>query len=370
MILTKHNLIHYLLDKNLLDMESVMQGEYTVRNNDSRNCNLQVNKEYNKSNYFVKQIRATEAEKIDTLRTEAACYMLTHKKGSTIALKEFLPKFYLFDRRNHILITEQIKDVINLHEYYFTHFNFINTIPEKLANILASLHKPEVIQSIQQQPEEDKIKFRNIKPWVFSIAERPVEYWASQAPSAEQQAMLLILKNPDFCRLLNAVNSLWQPNALVHHDVKFTNFLVPLHAENQAIESVKLIDWELADYGDAAWDIACMVQSYLHVWASTDIPDQELQAQGSIQKVSLTQVQLCIQQFWKQYVVQAHIPLPQQYTLLLKVVNFTALKLIHTCFEATPYMQTLQPNAVKLLQIAYNILKSPENASVHLLGIK
>jgi thiamine kinase-like enzyme len=370
MILTKNNLIHYLLDKDLIDPEKLITGEYTVRNNDSRNSNLSVNKEYNHHNYFIKQIKATEPEKIETIRTEAACYRLTANKNSHIALREFLPEFYLFDKRNHILVTEQIRDVMSLHEFYFAKNEFQNEIPEKLAEVLSNLHKKEVLQSLESVPETDKLKFKNQKPWVFTLTDRPLAYWAAQPPSAEQQAMMIILKNTDFAKKIAETNLLWQPGALLHHDIKFTNFLIRTGPDGQKIDFVKLIDWELADYGDPAWDLACLIQSYLHLWAATDIPEEELKLQGNLQKVSLQTVQACIMQVWRSYVQAARIPATLHPVWLLKLVKFTALKLVHTCFETTPYAQTLQPNGVKLLQIAYNILKSPENAITHLLGIK
>jgi hypothetical protein len=50
-------------------------------------------------------------------------------------------------------------------------------------------------------------------------------------------------------------------------------------------------------------------------------------------------------------------------------MKFCGLKLIHTCFETTPYTQTLQPQSAKLLQLSLNILKAPESSISSLLGL-
>lgn len=48
----------------------------------------------------------------------------------------------------------------------------------------------------------------------------------------------------------------WNPDAFMHGDLKWEHFIL---SENNNIYSFRLIDWELAGFGDSAWDVACII---------------------------------------------------------------------------------------------------------------
>src|SRR6188472_2355988 len=97
MLLSEHNICHYLLNKGILDTASIVNGQYSARRSDSRNNNFIINKEFDHHNYFIKQVKSSETEKIETLRTEASCYNLANTDPKYKALAKFLPKFFSFD---------------------------------------------------------------------------------------------------------------------------------------------------------------------------------------------------------------------------------------------------------------------------------
>lgn len=363
MLLTEYNICYYLLDKGMITPETLVAGNFSARRSDSRNNNFIINKEYDVNRFFIKQIKANEAEKIETLRTEANCYMLANANGHYKILKDFLPKFYHYDPFSNVLIIEQVKDTLSVHDYYFQVHEFKNILPQLLADSLASYHVA------LNNSNRDGFSFRQQKPWMFTLTTAP-PLWPSNGtqPSVEQQVMQLIFKNVEFVQLLGSVDKEWQPQCLVHNDVKFNNFLLDYDSEQNKINSVKQIDWELADVGDPLWDVAGIMQSYLFLWLSTDLPPQE-QQQYNFRKISVEEVQPCIAQFWKRYVQQAKLQANEQLSLI-KAVKYVALKLIHVCFELAPAATTLQPTSVKMLQMSFNILRSPANAAVQLLGIK
>lgn len=366
MLLTEYNIFYYLLDKGMADTASVIRGEFSARRSDSRNNNFLINREYGRHSYFIKQVKAPDQEKIDTLRAEAACYQLAQEDKRFAALKQSLPRFFLYDHRAHILVVEQIKEMISLHDHYFGYHQFENDIPQKLARILAAYHKT----SLTDPKEKDSapLPFPRRKPWVFTIATQPPEMWMGAQPSAEQQTMQMIFKNAEFVQLLLQCENEWAPFSLVHNDIKFTNFLVRM--ENEQPGELKLIDWELADIGDPLWDVAGIFLAYLQLWITTDLPEKELQLYPHIKRITLPQVQPCMDSFWQAYTQEMGFDAQTAWVLLQKAVKFTALKLLHACFETAPYAKTLQPNGAKMLQISFNILRSPANAAAQLMGIK
>lgn len=48
----------------------------------------------------------------------------------------------------------------------------------------------------------------------------------------------------------------WSPDALIHGDLKWEHCLF---GDNENVDSLQLIDWELATFGDSAWDVACII---------------------------------------------------------------------------------------------------------------
>jgi thiamine kinase-like enzyme len=363
MLLTEYNICHYLLEKGMLELKTLIAGTFTARRNDSRNNNFIINKEFDENKYFIKQVKANDLEKIETLRTEAACYQLANTDAHYKVLKGFLPAFHYYDSLNNVLIIEQVKDAFSIHDFYFQMGEFKTNLPELLADTLASYHTA-VNQQLQQFPH-----FRQIKPWVFTLATAPPVWPYSPQPSVEQQIIQLIFKNVEFVQLLRQLETEWQPGTLIHNDVKFNNFLLNYDYENKKINSVKLIDWELADIGDPLWDAAAVMQNYLLLWINTDVPEQP-GMQTPFKKIKLEEVQPCINTFWKRYMQQLKFDQAQQRLFLTKAVKYAALKLIYSCFEMAPGSATLQPTNVKMLQMSFNILRSPENAAVQLFGIK
>jgi thiamine kinase-like enzyme len=364
MILTEHNIFYYLLDIGMIDVKSIIDGEFTARRSDSRNNNFIINREFAHHTYFIKQVKAPDAEKIETLRAEAACYQLANSNEHYKPLKNFLPQFFHYDPLNHVLITAQVKEAATVYEYYFRMHEFNNKIPEIIADTLASYHNT-VAKSLQQQAGLQQ--FKQQKPWVFTVAAMPPDYWMQNEQAAEQQTIQLIQKNREFMQLLSQVENEWQPQTLVHNDAKFSNFLISYKQDDNTINFIKLIDWELADIGDPLWDVATIFQNYLSLWVNTDVPGEV--AQPGFRKISLPEVQRPIQVFWKRYGQQMKWQPHQAEAMLIKATRFCALKLIHACFETAPYQKSLQPISVKMLQMSFNILRSPKDAATKLLGI-
>lgn len=361
MLLTEHNLFYYLLDKGMTDLSPVINGEFTVRRSDSRNNNFIVNKEYDHHSYFIKQVKAPDAEKIETMQVEATAYRLAHTDPQYKALKDFLPDFHYYDNQHHILVTGQVKEALSVYDYYMQVPAPDDQLPALIADILASFHKTIGTNGDQQA-------FRYFKrqlPWVFSVASQAPASLQAPAVSADQQLMQLIAKNQDLPGLIQPLSSLWQPVSLLHNDAKLNNFLVGYDQEKNKVRFIRLIDWELADIGDPLWDLATVMQHYLTLWLTTDVPEQET----FFKKITLEQVQPRIQQLWNRYARQVNWPPAQRQAALLKTIRFCALKLIHTCFETTTQLSVLQPVTVKMLQVSINILKAPADAATKLFGI-
>lgn len=367
MLLSYENIAHYLLEKGLIDLESIVDGKFSVREQSSRNVNFAVNREYEPA-YLVKQVRAREQEKRETLRTEATCYWLAANDENYRPLYSFLPRYHEYDYLNHILILELLPEVRNLHEYYYETGIFPVEIAEMLADMLASYHTHS---EGDLKDRKSFALFRKRKPWVFTLGDQNLADWIENPAlgQAEKQSVRLILENGAFMEHLRGVNADWETKSLLHGDVKFPNFLIGKSTEADARPNIRLIDWELADIGDPLWDVAAVIQNYLNFWVASEIIQQDSRRDDAW-FVPLEQVQPSIEAFWRRYASLAGWNDTDARRCLEKTVRYTALKLVHTCFESVQGVKDLPLYSAKILQLSLNLLQRPDEAIWELLGIQ
>ncbi|MBC7776573.1 MAG: phosphotransferase [Phycisphaerae bacterium] len=366
MLLSYENIAHYLLEKGLIDLDSIMRGEFSVRDQSSRNANFAINREY-KPAYLVKQVRAQDQEKRETLRIEATCYWLANNDEAYRTLQGFLPRYHEYDYLHHILVLELLPDVQNLHEYYRGAALFPISVAEKLADLLACYHT-HVSGVVENQKSFSLFKKR--KPWVFTLSENNLSDWLNNPTlgNAEKQSVKLILENKEFMEHLRLISEDWETKSLVHGDVKFPNFLINTDFTLEHEPDIRLIDWELADIGDPLWDVAAVFQNYLTLWVSSEIEQQYRPGQSAI--VSLEQVQPSIAAFWQRYAEKTRWDDAAAKQHLEKTLRYTALKLVHTCFESVQAVKDMSLYSAKILQLSLNLLRRPDVAIGELLGIQ
>ena len=358
MLLTEQNICFYLLDKGYLEAKQVVDGEFRVDVADSRNRNFIVNKHYAKP-YFIKTIKFLEQERTDSLRTEATCYWLANNDEKYKIMKDYVPIYHEFDMMNHILVLGLEANSMSLYDYYLGNQIFSLEIAERQAIILASYHR----QLNNELNTHDSMRFfKKMKPWVMMLGNLENYKNLFVGQKAETQVLELIKTNPQFVELIGNITEDWQATSLMHGDIKFPNFLMNQSFLQGEPLTLKLIDWELADIGDPCWDVAAVFQNYLSLWVYGDIDK-------TFSQFSLPNLQPSMRHFWQHYAQQMSFTPEESAGKLLKIMRFCAIKLIHTCFETTPNTNTLQPHSAKLLQLSFNILKSPQQAISSILSI-
>ena len=366
MLLSYENIAHYLLEKGLVSLESIVKGEFSVRDQSSRNANFAVNREY-KPAYLVKQVRAHDQEKRETLRIEATCYWLANNDEAYDMLRGFLPRYFEYDYLHHVLVLELLPDVQNLHEHFRDTAFFSTSVAEKLADLLASYHTHEA-GVVEKQKSFSLFKKR--KPWVFTLSESNLSDWVNNPTlgNAEKQSVRLILENKEFMAHLRQMGEDWEMKSLVHGDVKFPNFLIGNDFAPGSEPDIRLIDWELADIGDPLWDVAAVIQNYLTLWVGSELEQEYRPGQSPV--VSLEQVRPSIAAFWLRYAERTGWDEAAAQRHLEKALGYTALKLVHTCFESVQGVKDMSLYSAKILQLSLNLLRRPDAAIGELLGIQ
>lgn len=369
MLLTNFNICHYLLDKGLISAASIVNGDFTVRMTTSRNNNFTINQEWDNA-LFVKQPRTFEEDRIQSLRSEATCYWLANNDPEFETLKGFLPPYFGYDTKNHILTMSFLSGTMDLETFYHTHRQFPIAIAQKQAEVLASFHQ-NIFEKIKDK-ESSKLFKQGLPMVFFMVGKGRNQAWLEDRTPRVQQMMRLITDDPEYVALIEKVKDDWAMESLIHGDIKNTNFLVNTDGVETGQYELRLLDWEIADLGDPMWDVAALLQSYLLPWVFAETVDKSpaYRQTGRTVGFDLKLTQPCIRAFWKNYIALMDFSEEEASQKLLKATRFCALKLIHSCLESSQYTEDLPPQSAMMLQLSLNILKSPEAAITTLFELE
>lgn len=366
MIITTNNVVHYLLERGLVTFESVVDGDLMVVDASRRNRNFKVIRRRHQG-YFVKQIQQWEPQAIATLQCEALCYSLSQSDAHFAPLALLMPKFYAYDPARHILIVELMPEGENLSEYQRRLGKFPLDMASKLGKVLGTYHR-EVGTKLQNTPYY--ATFPKKTPWILSVHQHS-PFLFNPLSAANSQLLTVVQKYPEFQQALSALQGQWQINSLIHGDMKWDNCIIYAKPEERDDLEIKIVDWELADLGDACWDVGAIFQAYLSFWILSmqivaDISPAQLvdKAQYPLEKM-----QPAIQSFWKTYVDTMEMDDLEKRERLERSVKYGAARMIQTAYEYLSFSPQITANVLCLLQVSFNILKSPQEAISDLLGM-
>ena len=365
MLLSESNIIHYLLDKGLADTSSFVNGNFSCRSGQSRHNNFIINKEFDSHKYFIKQAFANK-EKTGSLSREGYFYEFVFANETYRELQKYLPGIKLFDEQNSILVLEYSTGYNNLYDWLLNEQQLSNLeiIARELAAALFSFHSIPY----KELKGLDETGFLNQpEPWILKLPEMKMAEGINARSEAERKGLQLIFTIPGFIELIEEAVSLWEASGLIHGDGKLNNILVGNKENDDKKFRIQIIDWELVNTGDPLWDMATVFQSVLTVWVISEDPVYKNAATDK--KFTIKTIQHFIDSCWKEYVILFNWDKAMEEKMLEKCTAFSALRLLHACFESTPGARSLRPYSARLLQLSHNILSDPKGTSKNLFGI-
>ncbi|MBR7799561.1 phosphotransferase [Undibacterium fentianense] len=357
MFLTASNLVHYLLSRNLLDVESVVDGDFRVIEAGQRNRNFKVFFGHNQG-YFIKQVKTLDTQSVATIQREIFCFELAEKYSDWSA---YLPKIIESNPARHSLCLELFPAAENLTEYLDRTGNLSTRIAEKWGEALAFCHQAVDLDSIR---ETIQMRLPNQVPWIFSFSEAPSGATAGAQKFIEQ----LHLRPDHFPRLQNLAHQ-WRVDCLIHGDMKWENCIVYLDSKQEL--QLKIIDWELLDVGDARWDIGGVLQSYLVYLIKRQIqtsPNSLDPVTEILQQVSL--IHSSASAFWRQYLNTSKREVTSQRAYFAQCVEFAAGRLVLTAFEWSCQLNYLSPFSAVMLALSDRIFRDPKWAVREIFGVQ
>lgn len=357
--MNKNDLVHYLLERGLLDRRAVVDGDVMVVEGTRRHHNYSVVRQHGPG-LFVKQMQPDQAMSAQTLQKEAACYVMMESDPAVAEIHALMPRFRAYDPDRHILVMELIDGGENLTELH----RRLNAFPTDLAaNVGVLLARYHEVSSRELLSRANTAIYQGQAPWILSFHLMPRGSMQNLS-AANGQFMTILQRYPDFGQALDRIRAGWRRNVLVHGDMKFDNIVVRKAQTSE--QTMHVVDWELADVGDSTWDVASIFQAYLTWWIATlqRIPG----AEPDSAQYPLESMQPAMRAFWDAYVAARRFTAAEADAELERAVSYAGARMLQTVYETLAWAQNLTHHSVWQVQACINILNAPRAAAADLLG--
>ncbi|HYD68822.1 aminoglycoside phosphotransferase family protein [Azospirillum sp.] len=363
MFLTVSNIAHFLMERGILDARSIVGGDFSVAEAGRRCRNFKITRG-GLPGLFVKQIMGHSPEHVATLRREAAFYQLVATRPLLEPLKTISPTYVDFDAGRHALVLGLLPQAENLNELHFRLRRFPVEVGELLGRGLGAYHAQAANALLE--PVNAQV-FPRQPPWIFTLDPATLAPLPSFPPHIGRPMMEMLSRRPDLLAHLHALGREYEFSALIHGDMKWDNFIVHPAGPNGEYD-FKVIDWELVDLGDAAWDIACILTSYiLYVML---IPPQAGTGPAAEDRKDRTLAEAVpsMRRFWQVYVETRGFGEGAARVFLTRCMRHVGARLVVAVFEALFNRSALAAQAETLMETARAFLWAPDKAAADLLG--
>jgi Ser/Thr protein kinase RdoA (MazF antagonist) len=231
---------------------------------------------------------------------------------------------------------------------------------------LATVHTAFSPGAIATNPEFKWLR-RGI-PWILQV-HKPHPELLTSISAANYQTLRIIQSQENLAKQLDALQPLWQHDTIVHGDMKSDNILIVPEDIDGTEQRVYIVDWELIQLGDPAWDIAGALQDFVLFWINSIPPGSEIGSMLDRARFPIRAIHAPIRAFWRGYRALASKSSHDARGLLSRAIRFSGARLIQSAFERAYTTDALPSAAVLMLQLSANVLSDPEGAQVRVYGI-
>jgi aminoglycoside phosphotransferase (APT) family kinase protein len=361
----------FLVDRGLVDTSAIIDGELCIRSQARRNRNLKVEGPGG-AGYLIKQPDDPRHGGLATLRRELAFHRFCRTEPTVERVTRFIPRLVDADHDKGLLVFALVPDAGTFDSVLYTENSRQRAIASgrRLGSHLATLH--QCFGS--QPPRNDRrlAEFPDHLPWALRL-HKPAPALLAILSAANYQTVRILQTQDGLAKRLDHLAHECRPDTVIHGDMKFNNVLIQPgpHPPTSAPAQVWIVDWEMVQLGDPAWDLAGLLQDFLVRWIGSMPISGELSSDERIARASLPLAGLrdTIRSLWDGYRRTADLTFHDGDRFLQRAVSLSAARLIQSAYESMCQAQRLEGLTVLLLQTAANILAQPRRAQVQLYGI-
>lgn len=357
MFFTASNLVHYLLSRDLLAIADVVDGDFAVVEAGRRNRNFKVMLHAG-GGLFVKQVKTTDALNIASIQRETCFFRFAQNDSDWAA---FLPRMIDHDPIRHSLIVELIPGSETILEYHFRQGKVPPVLGRLLGRALALCHDPARYQHLRAAQLS---LFAQATPWILSFRS------ASGRVGGGILAMLAFFEAHPALRLnMERLRQAWRVDALIHNDMKWDNCIV--FPGPDGAPRLKIIDWEMVDVGDVAWDIGAVFAAHFASAVFFSAAGQKDPAHSLPQQAiaNARAMHPALQAFWQSYLASIPLSASNADALLLRAVDYAGARLVMTAFELVVDAAAMSEHAQTLLHLSLQIMLDPAAAAHEVFGV-
>jgi thiamine kinase-like enzyme len=365
--LTESDVIPYLLARELISASSVVSGELRVVDASRRNRNFRVVRSDGPS-YLLKQ--GVMRDGYSAIAREARAYQLIAALRNSCDVNaptfRHAPRAYGYDEERDVLIVEFLTGAETLRSRHRRARRPPRATAQAVGKALARLH--ELVPTAVNLVTAEQL-LGPCEPDVLSV-QRPGVVMLRDFSNASIELVRMIQAVPEVGALLDDVRRGWRSDALIHHDLRWDNILLPYGMRANGGD-IKFVDWETAALGDSGWDVGSVFGEYLGHWLSSipgagqEPPERYL----CLARRPLDSVQPAIRSFWLSYVRESALTENEAKTFLFRATRYSGLKLIQSALEQVSHSPWWTISSIGFLQVGINILTDPKQAIVTLLGL-
>ena len=350
------DVVPYLVDTGLIERSAVVHGRLKVTDASRRNLVHAVTSD-GLPTYVVKQPRQAGDPGV---AREAAVLRHLGALGGEHGLRDVLPVLVAYDERRELLVLEGPPGGQDLREHHAR--GRFSMLPARAAGqALALLHLLPA-DAVGVRPA-------GLDPaWPLSW-HRPRVQHLFELSAGGVALLRLVQGSRDLCDALDDLRETWRPQSVIHGDVRWENCVaVPAPAARRRTR-VLMVDWEMAGPGDPCLDVGAFLAEYLAAWVnSIPIVDSRDPARMLRHALSpLNRMQPALARFWAAYVTTSREHARER--SLTRVVRFAAVRLLHAAVEQARDAGELRARTVCVLQLGLNLLRRPDEAAAHVLGL-
>ena len=373
LILSSDNVVNFLKEHGVCPPDFTVTSPIVCK--ESRNFNLVVRGDRN--SYLIKQKRVNILEKVSgQLITEWLVQKLIDNFSGLAFMQKLISQVLLFDYLNSTIVLAFYDDYLALDEFYVTRKIYDYRIASTIGSHLAKIHRA----TYQQQPYREFIgqyivpNFTQQQPTFIKQLNSPSPGIFAEICPDGLNFYRLYQRFPSLDRAVMELYDNLKPACITHNDLTLDNFIInpQFDFDSEAIEpKIKIIDWELLDWGDPAIDLGMLVSQYLGEWLDSLVADRNLDLNTTLRLAScpLEKIAPSLRALLRSYLYQFPEILVLRSDFVRRIVQFAGIGILDRMSYYIRRHDHFHNGSLCKLQVAKNLLCNPEEGILTLFDI-
>ncbi len=298
-----------------------------------------------------------------TLAIEGAFYRACQRQPRMAELSDLVPDLHSWNSERSTLLCELLPDALPL-DRIWRQSEDEQLALEPSAALGRALGRVHGAFPDGQDDLQKLLPLPSQRPGVFRL-HRPSLETRRNLSQAQAHCLRIVQQETEWIQRLESSSEEWLPMALIHGDIRSDNVLFAKGEPG----SLCLVDWELVQWGDPAWDLGAAIREHLGFWLRSMPLASELDAEARLQEaeVSFPALQRGLRSFWDAYAEAVRLDEAEAIALGRRSLSFASVQLLRWAWEMAANRQRLTSLSVLALQMAANISADIEEGMASLL---